>query len=140
MISELYEIAQELAEKVDLTEGVEVTPYVDLAPDYDLAKVDKQIIFVTPQSLVRTPDTRRTDVIEAVYNIGICERISPDEIKNRLIMVDNIGKDLLNARFIVNAASRVKKVEYDPIYDADFLRNMNVFVSVIVVTVQVYNA
>ena len=80
------------------------------------------------------------DVIEAVYNIGICERISPDEIKNRLIMVDNIGKDLLNARFIVNAASRVKKVEYDPIYDADFLRNMNVFVSVIVVTVQVYNA
>lgn len=133
----LLYLAQEIAECVALTQGVDITPTVELAPDIDLPKVKDLIIFVTPQNFEKEPDTRRSVKCDAVFNIGVAKKVcGQKDLEKMLRLVDDIGNDLMNRR-LYSCQAIVSKIGHDPIYDARFIREMNVFVSVIVVSVKV---
>ena len=136
--SEIYTIANEIAGVVStVTHGsATLSAVVDFCPDINLEKVKTRQIVVTPQSYDRPNLTRGYTEHNAVFNIGICEKIALSEIDDRIMLVEKL-MDALERKSLPTSKSLIVRVQADPIYDAAWIKQNRVFVSVLVVTVKV---
>ena len=136
--SEIYTIANEIAGVVStVTHGsATLSAIVDFCPDINLEKVKTRQIVVTPHSYDRPNSTRGYTERNAVFDIGICEKIALSEIDDRIMLVEKL-MDALERKNLTTSKSLVVRVQADPIYDADWMRANRVFVSVVSVTVKV---
>ena len=109
---------------------------VDFAPNLDIARVRTRKIIVSPQSYTRTNASRSESASGAKINIAVCEKITPDQIPEKLELVEAVARGL-ERKILADSGAIVTGVEFDPVYDANSLRSNGVFLSICVVTVKV---
>lgn len=136
--SEIKKIATEIAGVIaTVTHGsATLSAVVDFCPDINLEKVKTRQIVVTPQSYDRPTTTRGYSERNAVFNVGICEKIALSDIDDRILLVEDLMK-ALERKSLPTTQSVIMRVQADPIYDAAWIKQNRVFVSVLVVTVKV---
>lgn len=138
MSSIISRICDDVAALVNAMEfrGEVLASKVDFAPCLDIARVRTRKIIVSPQSYTRTNASRSESASGARINIAVCEKITPDQIPEKLELVEAVARGL-ERKILAGSGAIVTGVEFDPVYDANSLRANGVFLSICVVTVKV---
>jgi len=140
-MSVMIQIARDVAAKVSTVQiaGRRLAAALDVAPDFDLAQVKQRKIIVTPQSYSRNNATRGDSGASAKVNVCLIEKIAIAEAESRVSIMETVASALERQPLTDGGApyALVTAVEFDPVYDAQLLRNSRVFLSICTVTVKV---
>ena len=140
-MSVMIQIARDVAAKVSAVQidGTALAAALDVAPDFDLAQVKQRKIIVMPQSYSRNNATRGDSGASAKVNVCLIEKIAIAEAESRVSIMETVASALERQPLMDGGApyALVTAVEFDPVYDAQLLRNSRVFLSICTVTVKV---
>lgn len=142
-MSVMMQIARDVAAQVSTVPissgGETLNAVLDVAPDFDLSQVKARKVIVTPQSYARSNSTRGGSEATAKVNVCLVEKIAVSDAELRVTVMETIAS-ALERQSLLNGGSPyavITAIEFDPVYDAQLLRNSHVFLSICTVTVKV---
>lgn len=128
MATDLHAIAVAVANTLS-----ELNPEISYSPEYDLSDLASKKCVIVPSSINRTPICRNSKIVEitAEIEVGILHRGKKLNVANLVSEVQFLATQLKKVRV---GNSQCIKVDHEPLYDAEQLRQRNQFTSVLALT------